>query len=130
MQFVLTGFKQDTGFRVFGFEGVAADQTRTAYTIRADLALTQKHGIRMQELPLLCRGLLERSLEGEHKRSLTFTEADMIQHARNCADVRSAAIEKRKTPRRHLTEQVGSGWRAPHDTKTAPVQVEQLLGSA
>ncbi len=60
MQFSLIGFRQDTGFRVFTFEGTAADHTRTAYTVRADLALTRKHGIRVQEFALLCREILGR----------------------------------------------------------------------
>jgi len=51
VQFSLIGFRQDTGFRVFTFEGTAADHTRTAYTVRADLALTRKHGIRVQDSP-------------------------------------------------------------------------------
>lgn len=77
MQFSLIGFSQDTGFRVFAFQGTAADRTRTEYTVRADLALTRKYGIRVQELPLLCRGLLERAGEGEQKCTATFTEEEM-----------------------------------------------------
>ena len=39
MQFVLTGFTQDLGCRVFAFEGIAVDRMRTPFTVRADLAL-------------------------------------------------------------------------------------------
>ena len=39
MQFNLIGFSQDTGFRVFAFEGAAAGRIRTEYTVRADLDL-------------------------------------------------------------------------------------------
>jgi hypothetical protein len=77
MQFSLIGFSQDTGFRVFAFQGTAADRTRSEYTVRADLALTRKYGIRVQELPLLCRGLLERAGEGEQTCTATFTEEEM-----------------------------------------------------
>jgi len=65
MQFLLTGFREDLGFRVFAFQGVAADNTRSAFWVRADIALIRRYGIRVQELPLLCRGLLEIRIEGE-----------------------------------------------------------------
>ena len=60
MQFVLVGFSSDLGFRVFSFEGIAEDRTRTRFAVRTDLALIRNYGIRVQELPILCRGLLER----------------------------------------------------------------------
>ncbi|MGH9695156.1 MAG: hypothetical protein ACRD5Z_13480, partial [Bryobacteraceae bacterium] len=102
--------------RVFAFEGTAADRTRNEYTVRADLALTRKYGIRVQELPLLCRGLLERGGEGEQASTVTFTEEEMRLHARSCADARDAAAQKRKTTRRPPTNQIGSGWRAPQQS--------------
>jgi len=112
MQFNLIGFSQDTGFRVFAFEGAAAGRIRTEYTVRADLDLIRKYGIRVQELPLLCRGFLERAGEGEQKCTATFTEEDMRLHAHNCAAARNAAIQKRKSPRTPPTHQIGSNWRA------------------
>jgi hypothetical protein len=125
MQFILTGFTQDTGFRVFAFEGVAVGQIRTVFTVRADLALSRRYGIAMQELPLLCRSLLDRQDEGGHntdesgehdsvtEHALTFTEEEM----RACADKRAAdralAALKRKAPRRPVTENAGAAWRGP-----------------
>jgi hypothetical protein len=108
VQFSLIGFRQDTGFRVFTFESTAADHTRTAYTVRADLALTRKHGIRVQELPLLCRGLLERAGEGEQKYTATFTEEEMRLHSHTCTEARDAAIRRRKSLRRPLAAQAES----------------------
>lgn len=101
MQYILTGFTHSTGFRVFAFDGVADHWVRTAYSVRADLALARKHGIRVQELPLLCRGLLEQRSEDDDKRAFTFTEGDMTLHA----DLVRAALEanKRKAPRRPFT---------------------------
>jgi len=98
MQFILTGFTQDTGFRVFAFEGVAIGQLRTIFTVRADLALSRRYGIAMQELPLLCRAVLERRSESDDQRDFTFTEGDMTLHS----DLVRAAIEshKKKGPRR------------------------------
>ena len=42
MQFILTGFTQDMGFRVFAFERLADDRTRTKCSVRADLALIRR----------------------------------------------------------------------------------------
>ena len=74
MEFILTGFRQQHSVRLFAFEGIAEDRTRTQFTVGADLALIRKYDIRVQELPLLCRGLLERRTEGAQKRALTLTE--------------------------------------------------------
>ena len=120
MQFILTGFTQDTGFRVFAFEGVAIGQIRTVFTVKADLALSRRYGIAMQELPLLCRSLLDRQEENgpaEHEavenHTLTFSEDEM----RACADKRAAdrasAALKRKAPRRPVVENAGAAWRGP-----------------
>jgi len=57
------GFDQAAGVRLYAFQG-DADGIRTDYTVGVDLALTASHGIRIQELPLLCRELLERQVEG------------------------------------------------------------------
>lgn len=111
MQFILTGFTQDMGFRVFAFERTSEDRVRTRYTVRADLALIRRYGIRVQELPLLCRSLLERRDSGDQPRALTFTEDEMSLHAKDCAMAREAAAQKRKPPRRPPSENVGNAWR-------------------
>jgi hypothetical protein len=111
MRFVLTGFTQDVGVRVFAFSGVATDAVRTEYTVRADLALIRRYDIRMQELPLLCCALLERREAGDATRNLTFTEEEMQVHANECAAVRLAAAAKRRPPRRPPAENIGAAWR-------------------
>jgi len=113
MQFSFIGFSQVTGFRVFAFEGTAADRTRTEYKVKADLALVRRYGIQIQDLPLLCRGLLERNDDLNQQCTMTFTEEEMRLHARTCAEARNAAIHKRKSARKPTTGQIGSGWRAP-----------------
>ncbi|HUO29353.1 MAG TPA: hypothetical protein VMU80_09060 [Bryobacteraceae bacterium] len=113
MQFTLTGFRQDQGDRVFEFERVTEDRARTAFTVHADLALARRYGIPMQELPLLCISLLERSAANAETHDLTFTEEDM----RTCANERAAAKEeaakRRKTPRRAAAASFGAAWRTP-----------------
>jgi len=96
MQYVLTGFTNDMGFRVFAFDGVGDDRVRTEYLVRADLTLVRKYGIKLQELPLLCRGILEQRLLGSHQRTFTYTEDEMSIHA----DARTVAAEKLKAARK------------------------------
>jgi hypothetical protein len=115
MQFILTGFTQDREFRVFAFEGIAADRVRTPFTVRADLALSRTYGIRLQELPLMCRSILEHREEGteQTENALTFTEDAMRLHASNCLAARALAAQKKKAPRRPATETNGAAWRSP-----------------
>ena len=98
MQFILNGFSQVTGFRIFEFERVDPDRTRTAFTVRIDVALIQRYGIRLQELPLLCRAVLEHDHADETTRAFTFTEEDMCRHAKHASEL--AAEVKRKRDRR------------------------------
>jgi hypothetical protein len=101
------------GFRVFEFEGVTDDRVRSEYTVRADLALIRRYAIQVQELPLLCRGLLERQGEAVAPHTLTFTEEHMRLHADACAAVRRAAALKKKPPNRPPRDSSGSPWRNP-----------------
>lgn len=112
MQYILTGFTQDLGYRVFAFQGVDDARVKTDYKVRADLSLIRQYGIRVQELPLLCRALLEKRTEGEPGRAYTFTEADMsIQAGVNTA---REAAHKRKAPRKPPpVENAGAAWRGP-----------------
>jgi hypothetical protein len=111
MQYILTGFTHETGFRVFAFEGIREDRGRTPYIVRADLGLIRKYGIRMQELPLLCRAILEQRDGDDTERTFTYTEAAMRIRATNSAA--EAAAQKRKPPRRPPTENSGAAWRGP-----------------
>ncbi len=111
-QYVLIGFREETGSRVFAFDGVAGDRSRSVFTVRADLATSRRYGIRLQELPLLCREILERCDHSETRRSFTFTEGDMRQLADDRTAARDAAALKRRPPRRPVGENAGAGWRA------------------
>ena len=111
-QYTITGFSHDLGLRVFVFESVGEDRVRTEYKVKADLALIRRYGIRVQELPLLCRGLLERRNEGEEQRTFTYTEDDMRLHADVCA-ARDLEAQKKKAPRKPPTENLGAAWRGP-----------------
>src|ERR1051325_4197562 len=115
MYFVLNGFSQEMGFRVFTFDGISPDRVhliRMPFTVRIDLALARKHGIRLQELPLLCRSVLERGHNAQEKRTFTYTKEDMCQHVERIA-ARAEAAKHAKPPRRHVSARVGAAWRAP-----------------
>jgi len=98
MQFILTGFNQEVAFRTFAFEGIAADRTRAAFTVKVDLDLMRKYAIRMQELPLLCRLLLERGDESEQRHTLIFSEEDMRVHASAQAARVTGSFKKKRPP--------------------------------
>ena len=95
---MLMGFTEAKGFRIFAFDGVATDHSRTLFTVKADLCLARKYGVRLQELPLLCRAVLERAEEAE-RRSFTYSEQEMRVHA-EVAAARELASKNRKPPRR------------------------------
>ena len=121
MQFILTGFTQDLAFRVFAFERLGLDRVRTKVVVRADLAMTRRYGIQMQDLPLLCRNLLERSDDGGETHTVIFTEDEMNLHAKGCAAAKEAAALIRRTPRRPPSDNVGVAWRGHHPIQSARV---------
>ena len=90
------GFTSDNGFRVYDFDAVVGlEGVRAPYTVRADLALARQYGISLQELPLLCCGILEqRILSSAEEHNFTYSEAEMRIHA----DARSVEAEKLKVP--------------------------------
>jgi hypothetical protein len=113
MAYILTGFTQDMGFRVFAFSRVELAAQRTEHTVRADLSLTRKYGIQMQDLPLLCRSILERGDEAGNAATLTFTEEAMRACANERSAAKAAAASKRRPPRRPSGENLGAAWRNP-----------------
>jgi hypothetical protein len=114
--FVLTGFTHDFGFRVFEFDCVDG-RTRTRCTVRADLTLVRKYGIHIQELPLLCRRLLDKSEQGE-QASLTLPEEEMIA----CAEKEAARNQaKAHKPWRRPNSGNTPGGNTPMAPETSPV---------
>jgi hypothetical protein len=64
----------------------------------------------MQELPLLCRRLLEQRSELDEAHVLTFTEMDMSAYAKESIAARIATSVRKKSPQRP-SENVGIAWR-------------------
>ena len=97
MQFIFTGFTQIAGFRVFAFEGIGKDKTLTKLTVRADIGAGRKHGIHLQEFPLLCLEMLEQRVDDiKPGCELVFDESRMLERADAIAGTRLAALLKRK----------------------------------
>ena len=113
MQFVLTGFTHNAGLRVFEFDGLGPDRTRTHFSVSADIALSRSHGIRVQDLPLLCVRFLEQRDTSDVTRNLTFGEEDMRAYANECAAEREAAQRKRSSRRPPVSAATRSEWPFP-----------------
>lgn len=110
MEFVLVGFKQSDAIRRFSFNAVEKDGSRRQVTIGADLGLIRRYGIPLQELPLLCRRLLENRATVE---TTMFAESDMIEHVKERAAEAQASMEKRRAHRRPVSDRIGQAWRGP-----------------
>ena len=95
MVYVLNSFQHESNVRRFSFDGIDVERKRTPFTVRVDLGLIRKYEISLQELPLLCRYLLEGQTTDAKIQALTFTEAHMQGHAERRAASLRAAEEKR-----------------------------------
>lgn len=99
LQYVLVDFVQTRGRREFHFEGVAADQTRTRFSVTADLDLARRYGISLQELPLLCRMVLDQRAPNDERRAFLYTEEEMRQHHQIEVEKKSSQARRGKFPR-------------------------------
>src|SRR5579872_6942827 len=110
LHFLLTGFTQAAGIRTYAFEG-RIDARRIDYTVAVDLALIPGYGIRIQDLPLLCRELLQQREQPDEISAVVFTEQRMRGHAEKLAIAREEAEHRKKAPK-HLPSPSGdNGWR-------------------
>jgi hypothetical protein len=82
--------------------------------VGADVNLISEYGIPLQELPLLCRRLLE----GQAKIGMImFSEADMVRYANERATQAHALAEKRRARRPPVSSRAGQAWRGAPATK-------------
>ena len=109
MEFVLTDVRQVDNIRWFYFDAVAENRSRQQVTVGADLDLIRKYRIPLQELPLLCRRLLEARTKIE---AIMFTEGDMVRYADDRAAEVKAAMEKRRPRRPPGSSRAGEAWRS------------------
>src|SRR5258708_27680949 len=95
MIFAFTGFSQDGTYRVFSFELLPRHEGGGTFLVKADLALARKYRIPLQELPLLCRALLENRQGDAPDHTIIYSASDMSLYA----NARLAADENRKLKR-------------------------------
>lgn len=101
LEFILLGFSQNNNMRRFFFERTgAAGMAREQFTVDADMGLARRYKIAMQDLPLLCRRMLDQA-DGTVSRTLIFGEAQMCSHAGILASEMEARALKKKPFRRH-----------------------------
>jgi hypothetical protein len=112
LQFFLTGFTQTAGIRTYAFQG-RAEARRIDYTVEVDLALIPGYGIRIQELPLLCRELLQQRTEPDEISAFVFTEQRMRSHAERLSIAREDAERRKKQPRRIGSVNPAANYRFP-----------------
>ena len=96
MEFVFSGFRHDGNIREFKFIGIATDRTRMAFRVDADLSLLRRHGITLQEAPLLCWRLLDGMEEEARTPVVTFSEQEMATLASERAAIAKAAALKKR----------------------------------
>jgi hypothetical protein len=108
-QFLLSGFTQTASIRIYAFEG-RLDAARVDCTVEVDLALIPRYGIRIQDLPLLCRGLLQQGGWPDEMHAVVFTEQQMRSHVETLAMARVEAEHKKK-PRHLASADAATDWR-------------------
>lgn len=99
MNFVFVGFKQKDSIRHLSFQGIGDDHSRTDFVVQADISMFRRYSGTLQELPLLCRRLLEETSPTEETGSVIFTEEAMQLYAGQIAS-RAAATQKSRKMRR------------------------------
>ena len=110
-EFVLSRFHQEDGIRYYIFQRPDDDGASIEFTVDADVTLLRKYGIVLQELPLLCRHLLEKQDAGSPSRAVTFSEDLMKEQADHRAAVKQAAQLKKKVYHRRSPDQLGQNFR-------------------
>jgi hypothetical protein len=111
VEYIFAGFRQDANVRQFVFHTIIS-KTKTEFTVGADMVLIQRYQIALQELPLLCRQVLETHPNRESERAFMFTEEHMRAYAKNRAAARELAAQKRRF-RPPTSPNVGAAWRGP-----------------
>src|SRR5579884_3132263 len=80
VNFILVGFSQHENMRRFTFERTGGGVLRETYTVDADTVIARRYKIATQDLPLLCRRLLD-GPEAPVSHTLVFSESQMCSHA-------------------------------------------------
>jgi hypothetical protein len=109
-RFFLMGYTQAAGIRIYAFEG-RVDASRIDYTVEVDMALIPGYGIRIQDLPLLCRELLQQQSRPDDISAVVFTEQRMRSHAEKLAAARQEAEDRKKQSKHLASADAATDWR-------------------
>lgn len=112
MALVLSGFRQFENVRRYFYDTDGPAQKRERFSVDADMDLVRRYRIPLQELPLLCRRLLEGRAKLE---TIIFTEKEMMKYA----DAREAATAAQLLKRR--AHHLKAGRRPVEASKVASV---------
>lgn len=127
MEFILLGFDQSPSTREFRFEIIKADHCRAPVVVVADLSLAHEHNIKLQDLPLLCRELLQHSEADALSAGLiTLTKTHMV--ASSLAARIASEEKKARRVREPVLPKFGRAWRATLPLTGAPKSVEVPSG--
>ena len=121
MEFTMTGFSEEAGVRRYNFRGTSVNRTYQEFAVHTDVALARKYGIGLQELPLLCRRLLEKDPERLDVHIIVFSEELMREHSDQVAAAERATQERRKAHRRPNPARLGEHWRGQQPPPTSSV---------
>ena len=121
MSFILTGFRQDMGFRVFAFERRVTARSRIEFTVKADLGLIRRYQHPRTGTPAAVpkpAGAAGGHRGATHDGCQRRGNAGLDLHRRRDAQLRdrSGRRENRsrpqeKPPRRPTGESPGAAWR-------------------
>ena len=123
IEFILTGFKQSLNIRHYFFQVTALDRTKYEVSVDADLDLMRRYGISIQEMPLLCRRLLEGRPGTKPSELVVFSEQTMSAFAHDRTAERLAQELRRKRPIKPVVRRPGNsnfGGGAPGSQKAPP----------
>jgi hypothetical protein len=95
MEYLLEHYRQTAALRVFVFDGVSPDRSHSRFTVSVDTALLGRYTIALQELPLLCRRLLQERAIAGGSHTLTFAETDMARLAAERAEALETARQRK-----------------------------------
>jgi hypothetical protein len=96
MKFVLTGFCQIENIRRYSFQGIVPGGRRTDWNVGVDLTMLQRHGIPLQEAPLLCSEALASQAGQGESQNLMIAEDDMRVRAEQRASELLESQNKRR----------------------------------
>ena len=113
MDIQFAGFTDAAGVRQFAFDLIGADRSRSRRIVNADMSLARKYDIRLQELPLLCRQLLDgaQDVDGTQNQGARQPIALTEQHMAAVRAAVTADQEKKRRKAPAVSAATGRAWR-------------------